>query len=196
MGMTWTNSRRQWRTEELGVLQFMRSRRVRHDLGTEQQQHALVFIDTYRVCVVVGILYYGVSLLFSSWLCIKRHHVDRLTTWWEHLPRKLTNATNQGLFVFFFFGSLFSASTSTLLPLTKDKWDQFLIPRSLQFSGRTTHTHTHTRLAWTKTEWNVLNRAMDSSQEVGVWDLTDLPSDVGHKMKWFIDETQNICFTI
>ena len=106
MGMTWTNSRRQWRTEELGVLQFMRSRRVRHDLGTEQQQHALVFIDTYRVCVVVGILYYGVSLLFSSWLCIKRHHVDRLTTWWEHLPRKLTNATNQGLFVFFFFWKL------------------------------------------------------------------------------------------
>ena len=34
----WANSRRYWRTGEPGVLQFMGSQRVRHDLATEQQQ--------------------------------------------------------------------------------------------------------------------------------------------------------------
>ena len=34
----WANSRRQWRTEEPGKLQFLGSQRVRNDLGTEQQQ--------------------------------------------------------------------------------------------------------------------------------------------------------------
>ena len=33
----WTNSRRQWRTGRPGVLQSMRSQRVGHNLGTEQQ---------------------------------------------------------------------------------------------------------------------------------------------------------------
>ena len=33
----WANSRRQWRTREPGVLQSVRSQRVRHDLATEQQ---------------------------------------------------------------------------------------------------------------------------------------------------------------
>ena len=33
----WANSRRQWRTGKPGVLQSMASRRVRHDLATEQQ---------------------------------------------------------------------------------------------------------------------------------------------------------------
>ena len=35
----WANSRRQWSTEELGMLQSMGSQRVGHDLATEQQQH-------------------------------------------------------------------------------------------------------------------------------------------------------------
>ena len=34
----WANSRRQWRTAKLGLLQFMGSQRVRHDLAPEQQQ--------------------------------------------------------------------------------------------------------------------------------------------------------------
>ena len=34
----WANSRRWWRTEEPGVLQFMRWQRVRQDLAAEQQQ--------------------------------------------------------------------------------------------------------------------------------------------------------------
>ena len=33
----WTNSRRQWRTGEPGILQSMGLQRVRHDLATEQQ---------------------------------------------------------------------------------------------------------------------------------------------------------------
>ena len=36
----WANSGRQWRTEKPGVLQFMGSQRVRHNLATEQQQQA------------------------------------------------------------------------------------------------------------------------------------------------------------
>lgn len=44
----------------------MRSQRVRCDLGTEQQQHALEFIDIYHVCMVVDVLYYGVQLLLPS----------------------------------------------------------------------------------------------------------------------------------
>ena len=34
----WTNSRRQWRTREPGVLQSMGSQRVRHDWATKQQR--------------------------------------------------------------------------------------------------------------------------------------------------------------
>ena len=34
----WTNSRRWWRTGKPGVLQFIGSQRVRHNLATEQQQ--------------------------------------------------------------------------------------------------------------------------------------------------------------
>ena len=48
------------------MLQSTGSQRVRHDLGTEQQQHALEFIDIYRVCMLVDGLYYGVQLLLSS----------------------------------------------------------------------------------------------------------------------------------
>ena len=36
----WANSRRQWRRGKPGVLQFMRSQRVRHDLATGQQQRS------------------------------------------------------------------------------------------------------------------------------------------------------------
>jgi len=36
---TWANSGRQFRTGKPGVLQFMGSQRVRHDLATEQEQH-------------------------------------------------------------------------------------------------------------------------------------------------------------
>ena len=35
----WANSGRWWRIGKPGVLQFMGSQRVRHDLATEQQQH-------------------------------------------------------------------------------------------------------------------------------------------------------------
>ena len=35
----WANSRRRWRTEEPGLLHSMGSKRVRHDLATEQQQY-------------------------------------------------------------------------------------------------------------------------------------------------------------
>ena len=34
----WASSKRWWRTEKPGVLQFMGSQRVRHDLATEKQQ--------------------------------------------------------------------------------------------------------------------------------------------------------------
>ena len=34
-----SNCGRQWRTEESGVLQFMGSQRIRHDLATQQQQY-------------------------------------------------------------------------------------------------------------------------------------------------------------
>ena len=37
----WMNSGRQWRTEKPGVLQFMRSQRVGHDLVTEQRPEEL-----------------------------------------------------------------------------------------------------------------------------------------------------------
>ena len=36
---TWANSRRQWRTEEPGVLQSMGSQSAGHDFATTQQQH-------------------------------------------------------------------------------------------------------------------------------------------------------------
>ena len=35
---SWASSKRWWRTEKPGVLQFMGSQRVRHDLATEKQQ--------------------------------------------------------------------------------------------------------------------------------------------------------------
>ena len=38
MTWVWENSRRQWRKGKPGVLQFMGSQRVRHDLATEQQR--------------------------------------------------------------------------------------------------------------------------------------------------------------
>ena len=39
-----TNSGRHWRTEEPGMLWFMRSQRVRHDLVTEQHHHQIFVI--------------------------------------------------------------------------------------------------------------------------------------------------------
>ena len=36
----WANSRRSWRTREPGVLQFMGSQRIRHDLETQWQQQS------------------------------------------------------------------------------------------------------------------------------------------------------------
>ena len=39
MTWIWANSKKQWRTEESGVLQSMESQRVGHDSATEQQQH-------------------------------------------------------------------------------------------------------------------------------------------------------------
>ena len=39
MTWIWANSKKQWRTEESGVLQSMESQRVGHDSETEQQQH-------------------------------------------------------------------------------------------------------------------------------------------------------------
>ena len=40
------NSRRQWRTEEPGVLQPMGSQRVGHNLATKQQQFKTEFLPT------------------------------------------------------------------------------------------------------------------------------------------------------
>ena len=47
----WTNSGRQWWTEKPGMLQFMGSQRVWHDLVTEQQQESgenTIFIDNQK----------------------------------------------------------------------------------------------------------------------------------------------------
>ena len=41
MDRVWANSERWWRTGKPGVLQFMGSQRVGHNLVTEQQQHCL-----------------------------------------------------------------------------------------------------------------------------------------------------------
>ena len=51
---TWANSRRQWRTGKPGMLQSMGSRRVRHNLETEQQQ-----------CITMNI-WWGSRFQFSS----------------------------------------------------------------------------------------------------------------------------------
>ena len=42
----WAHSRRQWRQGKLGVLQFMGSQRIRHDLETEKQlqQHPFYYL--------------------------------------------------------------------------------------------------------------------------------------------------------
>ena len=42
----WANSGKLWRTGKPGMLQFMGSQRVRHDLVTEQQQHVWLLYST------------------------------------------------------------------------------------------------------------------------------------------------------
>ena len=48
----WAHFRRQWRTGEPGVLQLMESRRVRHDLSTEQQQPQHLKGSRYMICIL------------------------------------------------------------------------------------------------------------------------------------------------
>ena len=43
----WANTGKQWRTEELGMLQFTGPQRVRHDLATEQQQQNNKIINNW-----------------------------------------------------------------------------------------------------------------------------------------------------
>ena len=57
----WADSRRQWRTWKLGMLQSMVLQRVRHDLATEQQQFRWYnSTDWFSSC--------SLPLLFSSLL--------------------------------------------------------------------------------------------------------------------------------
>ena len=51
MDMSWANSRRQWRTGKLGVLQPMRSRRVRH--GSAMEQACWMTHNSAAVCTLV-----------------------------------------------------------------------------------------------------------------------------------------------
>ena len=48
MDMILANSRRQWRTEEPGVLQSTGSQRVGHDSATEQQEQSVPDIIHYH----------------------------------------------------------------------------------------------------------------------------------------------------
>ena len=51
---TWANSRRQWQTGRPGMLQSMGSRRVKHDLVTEQQQFSSVLLKwTYSIRILL-----------------------------------------------------------------------------------------------------------------------------------------------
>ena len=75
----WANSRRQWRTEEPGVLPSMGSQRARHDLVTEQK------IILWRFTQVVEYIY---SFLFTAELCSMGLDVPyplNLLSPWKHL---------------------------------------------------------------------------------------------------------------
>ena len=75
---TWADSRRWWRTGKPGVLQSMGSRRVRHDLVTEQQQ---------RCCM----LFPWLVFLFS----------DLSERWWNHRILKAVTSTSYWVSVVF-----------------------------------------------------------------------------------------------
>jgi len=64
----WVNSGRWWRTRKSGVLQFMGSQRVRHDLATEQQQHICVCVS---VCVYISLhlQHWGIIHIYSYYFC-------------------------------------------------------------------------------------------------------------------------------
>ena len=49
MDMSWANSGRWWRTGKPGVLQYVGSQRVRHDLATEQQYQPHVYIYVFQI---------------------------------------------------------------------------------------------------------------------------------------------------
>ena len=72
MGMSGVNSRRKWRTEEPGMLQSMMSRRVEHNLTTEQQQSFMdnflrtVKLLTYAFYVSIQLYFLSQTILFLS----------------------------------------------------------------------------------------------------------------------------------
>ena len=67
----WANSKRYWRTEEPGVLQFVWSQRVRHDLVTEQQFLAPSHIS--RSTKVINICSLWLAASFSQNMCLTAH---------------------------------------------------------------------------------------------------------------------------
>ena len=64
----WANSEGYWRTEEPGVLQFVRSQRVRHDLVTEQQFLAPSHIS--RSTKVINICSSWLAASFCQNMCL------------------------------------------------------------------------------------------------------------------------------
>ena len=68
----WANSRRQWRTGKPGVLQFMGSQRVRHNVATEEQQQGMcILFITVLVSVAIEIcisLYLYLLLIDFMWV--------------------------------------------------------------------------------------------------------------------------------
>ena len=63
----WVNSQRWWRTGNPGVLKFMESQRIRHDLATEQQ------LDIKNKMVETTVLKFHCICLHAVWLSPHTH---------------------------------------------------------------------------------------------------------------------------
>ena len=96
--LVWANSGRYWRTGKPGMLQFMGSQRVRHDLVTEKQQllHAGCFItdimgdrekEEDSVQSSPSILYrctlsHSISIHWHSTKDVKKINMERIPVFW------------------------------------------------------------------------------------------------------------------
>ena len=90
----WANSRRYWRTEELGVPQCMGLQRIRHNLATEQQWHSAMQqypgVSAFQGEVMKGPWAPPVSepsLLLTGFLALGLQgwpHLDKSEQWFPH----------------------------------------------------------------------------------------------------------------
>ena len=67
------NSGRWWRTEEPGVLQFMASQRIRHNLRAEQQQNPFFYVFTFQSYLIQRQNFYSVHALEPkcTWVSVR-----------------------------------------------------------------------------------------------------------------------------